>query len=224
MPYHTPLSNHFSLMVAKLDRDSLGSPFNRANSMEFLLSIDGWKLYLLAETGQLTSFAKNGIISLVLEVGSRCPYILKVSKWTVSWEKNEKVSVHKQKVRAITKTGQHTVESINVFIPLHFNTLVFHMLSTKRSTAINPWTEKAWFFHMLGNKTLLFKKNEYFSSSSDNIYHKKYNLTALEYEVKKRFSFNKHFNNAPRGEARVIYWSRRERRKTKDLSDQRTAL
>ena len=80
MPYHTPLSNHFSLMVAKLDRDSLGSPFNRANSMKFLLSIDGRKLYLLAETGQLTSFAKNGIISLVLEVGSRCPYILKVSK------------------------------------------------------------------------------------------------------------------------------------------------
>ena len=67
-------------MVAQLDRDSFGSPFNRANSMKFLLSIDGQKLYSLDETGQLTSFAKNGIISLVLEVGSRSPYILKVSK------------------------------------------------------------------------------------------------------------------------------------------------
>ena len=49
--------------------------------MKFLLSIlmaGNWTRWL--ETGQLTSFAKNGIISLVLEVGSRSLYILKVSK------------------------------------------------------------------------------------------------------------------------------------------------
>ena len=49
--------------------------------MKFLLSIlmaGNWTCW--SETGQLTSFAKNGIISLVLEVGSRSLYILKVSK------------------------------------------------------------------------------------------------------------------------------------------------
>ena len=49
--------------------------------MKFLLSIlmaGNWTRW--PETGQLTSFAKNGIISLLLEVGSRSLYILKVSK------------------------------------------------------------------------------------------------------------------------------------------------
>ena len=49
--------------------------------MKFLLSIlmaGNWTCW--SETGQLTSFVKNGIISLVLEVGSRSLYILKVSK------------------------------------------------------------------------------------------------------------------------------------------------
>ena len=49
--------------------------------MKFLLSIlmaGNWTRW--PETGQLTSFAKNNIISLVLEVGSRSWYILKVSK------------------------------------------------------------------------------------------------------------------------------------------------
>ena len=49
--------------------------------MKFLLSFlvaGNWTRW--PETGQLTRFAKNGIISLVLEVGSRYPYILKVSK------------------------------------------------------------------------------------------------------------------------------------------------
>ena len=49
--------------------------------MNFLLSILMAVNWIRSpETGQLTSFAKNGIISLVLEVGSRSSYILKVSK------------------------------------------------------------------------------------------------------------------------------------------------
>ena len=38
----------------------------------------------------LTRCAKNGIISLALEVGSRSPYILKVSKCTISCRKMRK--------------------------------------------------------------------------------------------------------------------------------------
>ena len=49
--------------------------------MNFLLSIlmaGNWTRW--PETGQLTTFAKNGIISLVVEVGGRSSYILKVRK------------------------------------------------------------------------------------------------------------------------------------------------
>ena len=164
MPYHTPLSNHFSLMVAQLDRDSFGSPFNRANSMKFLLSIDGRKLYSLDETGQLTSFAKNGIISLVLEVGSRCPYILKVSKWTVSWEKNEKDSVHKQKViagRLQTKVAGNWATYWREYECFHPTTFQYSCISYviyEEKHGTKSLNREAWFFHMLGSKTLLFKK------------------------------------------------------------------
>ena len=58
------------------------------------------------ETGQLTSFAKIGIISLLLEVGSRSPYILKVSKWTVSRRKMRKFPcINKKLGRLQTKVA-----------------------------------------------------------------------------------------------------------------------
>lgn len=57
------------------------------------------------------------------------------------------------------------------------------MPSTKESTAMDPSTGKVRFFHMYGSETLLFNKMNYSSSRSDNIYRRKHNLTALEYEV-----------------------------------------
>ena len=58
------------------------------------------------ETGQLTSFAKNGIISLALEVGSRSPYFLKVSKCTISCRKMRKFPyIKKNLARLHTKVA-----------------------------------------------------------------------------------------------------------------------
>ena len=71
-------------------------------------------------TGQLTSFAKNGIISLVLEVGSRSPYILKVSKWTVSCRQmrkfpciNKKLGRLQTKVAGNWATHWHQIKHVN---------------------------------------------------------------------------------------------------------------
>ena len=116
--------------------------------MKFLLSIlmaGNWTRW--PETGQLTSFAKNGIISLVLEVGSLSPYILKVSKWTVSCRKMRKfLCINKRLGRLQTKVaGNWATYCIGYAIKQHAET-TGHDIHPKYvnilETGVKTWNKK----------------------------------------------------------------------------------